>query len=988
MIVRKFRKVILTIILALVTILFICILGNYSFSSLDKNENIFNNASISYTPNTQEYVVDKVTGKKNTIYWAQGVNAPKRLSDGEEKIPGERYFEENYTKSPEGDYEGAGDEFLNYQYFVEEGMGYYDFNKNPARINLYPQQVDHQCYLAAAMNLLYWWFEQNSTYIDQYVYQIKQGTYQQHSKLHPITDEAMWERYRTLPVVEDVLDRNYRSMEMSTNAIYKEVFDVYQKRDKGYFSDLPWDYFINGYAPLIQNEDLNGYSHQNNTSIWTPSSKGGFFYPVFGKEKLSNRRNVNYENLNQILKDNLNNGVGVELSYKTVGNIGHAVTLWGAEYDDKGNLVTVYITDSDDYDITNKINGKQELRGLISYKVLNKNGIAYLTNNETSDERNLSPIYSICELDLAQDKWVAKLNDLGAPIVPKFEGDLPDQAYNTTDTDIRTINVNVKREDTGVYEYQWYVANDSISEGEKILNATQSWYTPPKPIKGQDKYYYCMVTNNKNGKQSISQTRHIKVYIDDNITNAAKPVNVKYAVDFLRQDYNQYEQPKPIVVMANSPDGGVLSYQWYHKIGMDNTPTGGELLEGETSNVFYPNNLADYEKDGDVFITHQYYCIVTNTRNDVKGVPIAMAAPPSNVNVTILNEAPFTQALKPAIIHQPVNEAQLDIYGNVENLVVKAKSLDHGNLEYQWYKAKGLNDEGVIIQGATKSIYQPENLSGVNYYYCKVVNRNDNAKIKTGEIYSNRTMVIGEGELSSDNELKTLTYTNGTLSPSFMSNHTTYVLTLDKDEPSTILNGTVCSYATVTGFGVVNLEKGESKKVVIVVTAQNSYVKEYEILVSRQSDSYIPSNNAYLLNIITSQGTLTPVFKKDVFEYTINLDHNIDKITLSVNLEDDKAKCTGTGEIVIEKGETKVVNIVVIAEDKTTTNTYKVTINREFYKEPVVPDSEIEDSENENPSLDNNIKVEKMPTWSIVLIVLGSISLVTVIVIVIVVKKK
>lgn len=88
--------------------------------------------------NTQEYVINKETGEKRTILWTKGIDAPKMAADEDlENLKG-RYFRKKQFHEVDGDYSM-------YYYPMEENKGYFDFNKNPARLNLYPQQVAHHC---------------------------------------------------------------------------------------------------------------------------------------------------------------------------------------------------------------------------------------------------------------------------------------------------------------------------------------------------------------------------------------------------------------------------------------------------------------------------------------------------------------------------------------------------------------------------------------------------------------------------------------------------------------------------------------------------------------------------------------------------------------------------------------------------------------------------------------------------------------------------
>ncbi|MDR0320100.1 MAG: hypothetical protein LBI28_01220, partial [Treponema sp.] len=74
-----------------------------------------------------------------------------------------------------------------------------------------------------------------------------------------------------------------------------------------------------------------------------------------------------------------------------------------------------------------------------------------------------------------------------------------------------------------------------------------------------------------------------------------------------------------LTVAATSPDGGVISYQWYSNSSASNT--GGSIMDGKTEATL---TLAknDYLVNGNYY----FYAITTNTNNSVNGTKTATAA--------------------------------------------------------------------------------------------------------------------------------------------------------------------------------------------------------------------------------------------------------------------------------------------------------------------------------------------------------------------------
>ncbi len=102
------------------------------------------------------------------------------------------------------------------------------------------------------------------------------------------------------------------------------------------------------------------------------------------------------------------------------------------------------------------------------------------------------------------------------------------------------------------------------------------------------------------------------------------------------------------------------------------------------------------------------------------------------------------------------------------------------------------------------------------------------------------------------------------------------------------------------------------------------------------------SSNNNLKNLTLSQGTLNPKFSKDITEYKIEVENNIEKIKISAQAEDNKSEIRGLGEkklkvgknsfgvvVVAENGKTKTYTLVV---DRKEENPIYVTINNKKYK--------------------------------------------------------
>lgn len=297
-------------------------------------------------------------GEKKTIYWTDGITPPKMD-----------------PKDPSSDFKKVEDNtgnktFIDYIAPYVPGKGWYDVNKT-----LDQTQDANLCFSAAASNMLHWWFDRNSGYIDQYL------------AMHP-----------DAPKAADIRELKVPPAGQQDSKIYARFAQQFANRQKGFWPDLLQDQFINGYTPK-ENGGLTDPDHEGQSLIEKgPDKRGGFFYKVFGPNILTRRRYydyISYGDLSRDLKTFITQGDMVTLTYD-MGASAHVVTLWGAEYDSKGNLCGVYYTDSDD-DKTMDI-------GMHRYRVINRTGVPYVTTDVRDDGLG-SRVTCLTTLSTGKDTW-------------------------------------------------------------------------------------------------------------------------------------------------------------------------------------------------------------------------------------------------------------------------------------------------------------------------------------------------------------------------------------------------------------------------------------------------------------------------------------------------------------------------------------------------------------------------------------------------------
>lgn len=291
-------------------------------------------------------------GKKIYTLWVKGIKPPKQ---------------EDFVIEQHQDYETPLLPF-------KMGEKWYDTNKNKG-VNEHNISDQLLCSGAVSANLLHWWLEQNKENVEKYLQKNPEKAFLDNSG-------SQWKNLRTY------ID-SFKSQEES------KIFDMY----KYYFgngtttlwSDSSIDLFINGYKP----------SNTGATNIperYQKDPRGGFFYDVFGKEILTDRMYAgsNLKTFGDMIRRNLKKGYAMGITHEINSLVyDHIITVWGADFDIDGNILGIYISDSDDqYQINS---------GMKRYKVQSKNGKVVVTTSKKSNVG--SEVIYLYTLKLGTEKW-------------------------------------------------------------------------------------------------------------------------------------------------------------------------------------------------------------------------------------------------------------------------------------------------------------------------------------------------------------------------------------------------------------------------------------------------------------------------------------------------------------------------------------------------------------------------------------------------------
>jgi hypothetical protein len=299
-------------------------------------------------------------------------------------------------------------------------------------------------------------------------------------------------------------------------------------------------------------------------------------------------------------------------------------------------------------------------------------------------------------------------------------------AYNPGD-EAAALSVTASSPDGGTLSYQWFNSSGDSDEWTAIEDATQSNYTPPIVAAGTVAYYV-RVTNTNDG---VTGTKTLSANsgtatVTVSLVHARAPV---ISVQPRSAVYNVGDTAAALSVTASSPDGGVLSYQWFNSSGDSDE---WEEISGATQSSYAPPTAAAG--------TVPYYVRVTNTNDGANGVK-TLSANSGTATVTVS----LVHAQAPVIKTQPQSATYTTATAaNVVPLSVTAESPDGGTLSYQWHSRGGSESPWAAINGATGASYTPPVAAlGTLYYYAAITNTNNNASgRKTASINSEAVSVM------------------------------------------------------------------------------------------------------------------------------------------------------------------------------------------------------------------------------------------------------
>jgi len=304
----------------------------------------------------------------------------------------------------------------------------------------------------------------------------------------------------------------------------------------------------------------------------------------------------------------------------------------------------------------------------------------------------------------------------GEPLFPVIFKNPSDASYGwgrslnslKVDAILQKVNENVPA--AGTLTYQWYSNSErKIKGGTPIPGADKASFIPGYDIlKINKNYFYVEVTNTViSGTTAKPITKTAVVYsIPAIITiqpglNAAVPKINRQPVDRI---YFSSDTVQPLSVVAESPDMGQLTYQWYYNAppttAQASLNSGGTKIDGATDSTYTPPKTP---------ANRFYYATVTNTNENVSNVDKTASLNTKAAQIRIADAgSPTANA---TVIIPPLDDATS----------LRQYVRGYGGMHVAW------DNFPALYQEDTELMYNPDKMG---YNILRIMIRPDNIDVK------------------------------------------------------------------------------------------------------------------------------------------------------------------------------------------------------------------------------------------------------------------
>ena len=233
-----------------------------------------------------------------------------------------------------------------------------------------PEGADgNQCWAKTASNMLHWWFEQNQTNIDRYLQNKTEA------------EKAEYEHY------------------------YKRDLSTEEEKEKSYIANTfrlkahnnkQGDFIISGLGWYLYGGNP-GISRKDKPAFEGPALFKDVFSKDEGKTPIEVKRVYNRASFNDAITGAIQSkkAIGITLEgSKGTNGYAHGITLWGAVFDEEGNIIAIYVVDNNF--TPNRV---------FPYGIYYKEGLPYLFNYPNNAPVSNKYVGEVTTLDKGEELW-------------------------------------------------------------------------------------------------------------------------------------------------------------------------------------------------------------------------------------------------------------------------------------------------------------------------------------------------------------------------------------------------------------------------------------------------------------------------------------------------------------------------------------------------------------------------------------------------------
>ena len=597
---------------------------------------------------------------------------------------------------------------------------------------------------------------------------------------------------------------------------------------------------------------------------------------------------------------------------------------------------------------------KETITGLIQ----GMNNVKIIVTSENGDTKTyVLHVYKGYESDVLLKSLTITNDSNNLELTPDFDGRLNDYSLRVG-SDISTINIGAIANDTvnttvsgiglktlksGINEFKIEVKSKKLnalskydtntynltiykdmSDNANISNITVDGYTLD-PIYNKDikEYYIYLNSGDTSVNVNVLMEDALATYTVRGNNNLNKAVN-EIVITGIAEDksYVVYK----IYAYKNISDNNYLSSLSY-KVADDFVSVPNFVKTNLKYTVNVSSDTRKIEIDG----------VAEDKNSLVSGKGIYYLNTGSNIiNIVVTSESGNVNTYVIDVIREKNDDVSLkEVVNNQGSEVIKSNNPEIDGYDYLINVQYIINT--ITITGLPN--VDTSTVSGNGTYNLSVGSDNNIVLNVTSEAGNSKDYIVKVvRDLSNNDDLEFLYVQEGGLNPKF--NPTTIVYEVKVPDTTDVLHIEAitedinATYEVVGGtknnLGIYEVDfsdvsVGETKDVMVVVTAQNNKDKKsYIISVTKQAST---EENLSLEGLQTDRGELIPTFSPDELNYELTVTNDIEDITISATAFSSDVNIIGLGKYNLNVGKNGI-SIFVVGTDGVQRD-YQIVVTRE-----------------------------------------------------------